>query len=58
MDNKGIDLSIELKLYSNPYYVLGLSFERIEIQEGYDVDQFIIGLFFINIVVAFHKINA
>ena len=58
MDNKGIDLSIELKLYSNPYYVLGVSFEGVEIQENYLIEEFILGLFFINIVITFHKINA
>lgn len=56
--SSNIDLTIELKLFSNPYYVLGVSFEGVEIQENYLIEEFILGLFFINIVLTFHKINA
>ena len=53
-----IDVMLEMKLFNNPYYVLGVSFDAEEVEEGYVIEELLIGLFFINIVVIFHKINA
>ena len=53
-----IDVILEMKLFNNPYYVIGVSFDAEEIEEGYVIEELLIGLFFINIIVVFHKINS
>ena len=53
-----IDILIEIKSFGNPYYKIGVSYETVYEEEEYTVEEFVIGLFFINIIVAFHKFNA
>jgi hypothetical protein len=51
-----IDISLEIKYYSNPYYELGLSFREHSTEDpDYIEQEFIIGLFFINFVFTFYK---
>jgi len=49
-----IDVIFEIKKYDNPFYYIGVSF--IEIEED-DVlrQEFVIGMFFINIITVFYK---
>lgn len=53
------ELSIEIKTYNNPYFDLGMSFSGEEVidEEGKETleECFVIGLFFINIVLFFIK---
>ena len=54
-----IDIMLELKSFGNPYYKIGISYETVyEDEEGYKVEEFVIGLFFVNVIVVFHKFNA
>lgn len=55
-DSSQIDVLIEMKYLSNPWFNLGLSFNRTN-EEEYIEEELIIGLFFINVVVVFFKEN-
>lgn len=52
--NDGFDILIELKLFSNPYYNIGVSFVAYP-EKDYVEEEFTIGLFFINFVIVFYK---
>lgn len=52
--NEGYDVLLELKLFSNPYYNIGMSFIAYP-EEDYIEEEFTIGLFFINFVIVFYK---
>lgn len=53
-DSEQIDILIEFKYLSNPWFNLGLSFESIP-QEDHIQEELVIGFFFINIVFVFFK---
>lgn len=53
---KGYDISLEIKLYNNPYYKLGIFFESF-VHEDVLVEDFCIGLFFINFSLTFYKFD-
>jgi hypothetical protein len=57
--SKEIDVILELKMFNNPFYNIGVSFnQKLPDNEGeYVENEFIIGLFFVNIVVVFFKEN-
>jgi hypothetical protein len=48
---------LELKLYNNPYYRIGLSFDVYE-DDVYEIEEFVIGMFFINFRFIFYKFSA
>lgn len=50
----GIDVIFEIKSYNNPFYYIGMSFIEIE-EEEYMRQEFVIGLFFINILMIVYK---
>ena len=52
--NEGFDILLELKLYSNPYFNIGLSFMAYP-EEDHIEEEFTLGLFFINLVIVFYK---
>lgn len=52
--NGGFDILIELKLLSNAYYNIGVSFVAYP-EEDHIEEEFTIGLFFINFVIVFYK---
>jgi hypothetical protein len=53
-DSEQIDIMIEFKYLSNPWFNLGLSFQSVP-QEDHIQEELIIGFFFINIVIVFFK---
>jgi hypothetical protein len=53
-DSEQIDILIEFKYLSNPWFNLGLSFQSVP-QEDHTQEELIIGFFFINIVIVFFK---
>lgn len=53
-NNGGFDILLELKLYSNPYFNIGLSFMAYP-EEDHIEEEFTLGLFFINLVIVFYK---
>lgn len=53
-NNKGFDILLELKLYSNPYYNIGVSFVAYP-EEDQLIEEFTLGLFFFNFVMVFYK---
>lgn len=54
-----IDFTLEIKMFSNLYYRLGITYETVySAEDGNYVEEFIIGLFFINIVFTFYKFEA
>lgn len=54
-----IDFTLEIKMFSNLYYRLGVTYETVySAEDGTYVEEFIIGLFFINIVFTFYKFEA
>lgn len=56
IDSLYIDISLEIKYLSNPYYEIGLSFREHGTEDPEYIEQeFIIGLFFINFVFTFYK---
>ncbi len=50
-----IDFLIELKDFSNPFYRIGIFFDRQYTWEGHIEDEFTIGLFFVNFSFIFYK---
>lgn len=52
--NEGFDILLELKLYSNPYFNIGLSFMAYP-EEDHIEEEFTLGLFFVNLVIVFYK---
>lgn len=52
--NGGFDILLEFKLYSNPYFNIGLSFMAYP-EEDHVEEEFTIGLFFVNFVIVFYK---
>jgi hypothetical protein len=53
-DSEQIDILIEFKYLSNPWFNLGISFESIP-QEDHIQEELVIGFFFINVVFVFFK---
>lgn len=53
-DSVKIDVIFEIKGYDNPFYYIGMSFNEIE-EEEYMRQEFVIGLFFINILMIVYK---
>lgn len=53
-NHKGFDILLEFKLYSNPYYNIGISFIAYP-EEDHIEEEFTLGLFFINLVIVFYK---
>ena len=53
-NHQGFDILLEFKLYSNPYFNIGISFVAYP-EEDYLVEEFTIGLFFFNLVIVFYK---
>jgi hypothetical protein len=49
-----IDVIFEIKGYNNPFYYIGMSFIEIE-EDEYMRQEFVIGLFFINILMISYK---
>jgi hypothetical protein len=49
-----IDVIFEIKRYDNPFYYIGVSFIEIE-EEDVLRQEFVIGMFFINIISVFYK---
>jgi hypothetical protein len=49
-----IDVIFELKSYNNPFYYIGMSFIEME-EDEYMRQEFVIGMFFINIITVFYK---
>jgi len=54
MDFEEIEVIFELKNLKNPYYELGLSFNRMETEE-FVQEEFVLGLFFVAFIVVFYK---
>lgn len=52
--NGGFDILLEFKLYSNPYFNIGVSFMAYP-EEDHVEEEFTIGLFFVNFVIVFYK---
>lgn len=52
--NGGFDILLEIKLYSNPYFNVGVSFIAYP-EEDHVEEEFTLGLFFINVVIVFYK---
>lgn len=51
-----VNLIFEIKKYNNPYYSIGISFVEYNGEhEGHIDQEFIIGLFFINVIIQFTK---
>ncbi len=51
-----VNLIFEFKKYNNPYYNIGLSFsEYNHEEEGYIDQEFMIGMFFMNVIIQFSK---
>jgi hypothetical protein len=51
-----IDFTLEFKNLSNPYYYLGISFTEHTTEDPSMIEQeFVLGLFFVNIIVVFCK---
>lgn len=56
VDSDDIEIQIELKNLSSPYYKFGLEFVRFELDdEEYIEEEFTIGLFIVNLVFIFYK---
>jgi len=53
-DSVGIDVVFEIKSYNNPFYYIGVSFVEVE-EDDFMRQEFVIGLFFINIISIFYK---
>lgn len=53
-DSVEIDVIFEIKSYNNPFYYIGMSFIEIE-EDEYMRQEFVIGLFFINILMISYK---
>jgi hypothetical protein len=53
-NNQGFDLMLEFKLFSNPYYNIGISFIAYP-EPDHIEEEFTIGLFFVNFVIVFYK---
>ena len=53
-DSVKIDVMFEIKGYDNPFYYIGVSFIEIE-EDEYMRQEFVIGLFFINILMISYK---
>lgn len=53
-DSVKIDVIFEIKRYDNPFYYIGVSFIEIE-EDEYMRQEFVIGLFFINIMMISYK---
>lgn len=53
-DHVMIDVVFEIKGYNNPFYYIGMSFIEIEENE-YMRQEFVIGLFFVNILMISYK---
>jgi hypothetical protein len=53
-DSVEIDVIFEIKRYDNPFYYIGMSFNEIE-EDEYMRQEFVIGLFFINILMISYK---
>ena len=49
-----IDVIFEIKGYDNPFYYIGMSFIEME-EDEYMRQEFVIGLFFINIMMISYK---
>jgi hypothetical protein len=49
-----IDIMIEIKYLSNPFFHMGVSFEQ-HVEEDHVQQELIIGMFFVNVVVVFFK---
>ena len=45
----------EAKVYDNPYYCIGLSFNKYILEDGSVEEELILGLFFVNIILVFWK---
>ena len=54
VDSIQVDIMIELKYLSNPWFNIGVSFQEHP-QEDHVQQELIIGLFFINFVIVFFK---
>jgi len=51
-----IDFTLEFKNLSNPYYYIGISFTEHTTEDPTMIEQeFILGLFFVNIILVFGK---
>lgn len=50
-----ITMGLELNTLNSPYYKIGLFYQRYNLEDGSVEDEFVIGLFFINIEVVFWK---
>lgn len=50
-----IDFVIEFKNFNNPYYRLGIFFDRFYNEAGYVEEELIVGLFFVNFSFIFYK---
>lgn len=53
-DSVKIDVMFEIKGYDNPFYYIGMSFIEIE-EDEYMRQEFVIGLFFVNIMMISYK---
>lgn len=53
-DSVKIDVMFEIKGYDNPFYYIGMSFIEIE-EDEYMRQEFVIGLFFVNILMISYK---
>jgi len=54
IDSIEIDVIFEIKRYDNPFYYIGVSFVEIE-EDDVLRQEFVIGIFFINIIAVFYK---
>ena len=52
-----LSFGLELNTLNSPFYKLGMSFQRYTLEDGTVEDEFIIGLFFVNIVIVAWKEN-
>ena len=52
---KELTMVFEVKTYSNPYYCMGVSFNRFILADGSSEEELTIGLFFCNVVLVFWK---
>lgn len=53
---EAIDFILEFKSFSNPYYVVGISFMEHSTEDPEYIEQeLMIGLFFINVILVFYK---
>lgn len=58
IDKLALDIILELKTWNNPYFGLGISFDRIDIGDDFYEEELRINFLFFNIILVFLKNSA